>query len=267
LTVSFDGTTSSDPDGDALSYEWDLDGDGSFDDSTTPRPTYTYTTAGNYQVQLRVSDGSGGTDTLDQALTISAGNTPPQATIGSPLSSDRWAVGENISFSGSATDAQDETLPASALSWSLILHHCSPDDPSSCHEHAVQDFPGVASGSFAAPDHEYPSYLELRLTATDSGGLTDTKSVRLDPRVVTLTFLTRPKGLKLAVGSEESKTPFSRTVIVGSTNSISAPAPQRLRGKSYRFGYWSDGKERTHDIVAPETDTTYTATYKPRRSR
>jgi hypothetical protein len=26
-----------------------------------------------------------------------------------------------------------------------------------------------------ARDHEYPSYLELRLTATDSGGLTDTK--------------------------------------------------------------------------------------------
>jgi hypothetical protein len=29
----------------------------------------------------------------------------------------------------------------------------------------------VASGSFTAPDHEYPSYLELRLAATDSGGL------------------------------------------------------------------------------------------------
>ena len=58
--------------------------------------------------------------------------------------------------------------PASALSWSVIMHHC----PSNCHTHPVQDFPGVASGSFAAPDHEYPSYLELRLTATDSGGLT-----------------------------------------------------------------------------------------------
>ena len=54
--------------------------------------------------------------------------------------------------------------PAARLSWSLVMQHC----PSNCHTHPVQDFPGVASGSFVAPDHEYPSYLELRLTATDS---------------------------------------------------------------------------------------------------
>ena len=46
LTVSFDGTGSSDPDGDTLTYEWDLDGDGAYDDSTSPKPTYTYSTAG-----------------------------------------------------------------------------------------------------------------------------------------------------------------------------------------------------------------------------
>ena len=62
-----------------------------------------------------------------------------------------------INFSGSGTDPQDGTLPASALSWSLILHHC----PSNCHSHPLQDFVGVASGSFTAPDHEYPSSLEL----------------------------------------------------------------------------------------------------------
>jgi hypothetical protein len=39
----------------------------------------------------------------------------------------------------------------------------------------VQTFTGVASGSFGAPDHEYPSYLELELTATDSGGLTGSR--------------------------------------------------------------------------------------------
>ena len=52
------------------------------------------------------------------------------------------------------------------------MQHC----PSNCHPHPVQTFAGVAAGSFAAPDHEYPSYLELRLTATDSGGLTTTTS-------------------------------------------------------------------------------------------
>jgi glucose/arabinose dehydrogenase len=267
LTVNFDGTISSDPDGDALSYAWDLDGDGSYDDSTSSQPVYTYPSAGNYRVQLKVSDGSEGTDTLDQPLSISAGNTPPEASIDSPPPTATWEVDQRISFSGSATDAQDGALPASALSWSLILHHCSPDDPSNCHAHPVQDFPGVASGSFGAPNHEYPTYLELRLTATDSGDLTDAESIRLDPEVVTIDFWTRPRGLRLVVGSSKSKTPFSRTVIVGSTNSISAPSPQRLGSKRYSFRHWSDGGARTHNMVTPDSATTYTATYKERRRR
>ncbi len=101
-----------------------------------------------------------------------------------------------ITFSGSATDAQDGTLPASALSWELVLQHC----PSNCHTHPSRPSPASRAARSRAPDHEYPSYLELRLTATDSGGLTSTPSRRLDPRTVNLTFQTDPGGLQLAVG-------------------------------------------------------------------
>jgi glucose/arabinose dehydrogenase/PKD repeat protein len=259
LTVSFDGTGSSDSEGGTLSYAWDLDGDGAYNDSTSPQPTYTYTTAKNYQVGLKVTDDQGASDTLDQPLTVSAGNTPPSATIDSPLSTTTWKVGDTISFSGSATDAQDGSLGASKLTWTLIMHHCS--SANSCHEHVVQDFAGVASGSFVAPDHEYPSYLELRLTATDSGGLTDTKSVRLDPKTVALTFQSEPAGLQLTVGSSSETTPFSRKVIAGSKNSVSALSPQTLGGINYAFASWSDGGAQSHDIVAPDTAATYTATY------
>jgi hypothetical protein len=126
----------------------------------------------------------------------------------------------------------------------------------------VQTWTGVASGSFNAPDHEYPSYLELRLTATDSGGLRDTKIVRLDPRTVVLTFQTTPGGLRLTVGPTTSTATFSRTVIVGSRNSISAPSPQRKGNKDYAFSTWSDGGAQTHDIIAPATATTYTARFR-----
>ena len=54
MAVSFDGTGSSDPDGDTLTYAWD------FGDRTTgsgATPSHTYDMAGNYDVRLVVSDG------------------------------------------------------------------------------------------------------------------------------------------------------------------------------------------------------------------
>jgi glucose/arabinose dehydrogenase/PKD repeat protein len=258
LTVSFNGGGSSDPDpGATLSYAWDLDDDGAFDDATGATASWTYQAPGTYTPELRVTDNLGASDT--DAVTITAGNTAPTATISSPASSLRWKVGDAVSFSGGATDPQSGTLPASALSWALVLHHCS--SPTNCHQHPMQTYPGVASGSFVAPDHEYPSYLELTLTATDPGGLTDTDTVRIDPQTVDLTFQTSPTGLQLAVGSASQATPFTRTVIVGSSNSASATSPQTLGGRSYGFQSWSDGGAQTHQITAPAMATTYTATY------
>jgi hypothetical protein len=123
-------------------------------------------------------DGRGSSDPV--SVTITAGNSPPTAVIDTPAPTRTWTVGDMIGFSGHASDPRDATLPATRLSWSLILHHCA--TPTDCHTHDVQDFHGVASGSFSAPDHEYPAWIELQLTATDSGGLTDTASVRSTPR-------------------------------------------------------------------------------------
>ena len=121
----------------------------------------------------------------------------------------------------------------------------------------------MAGGSFTAPDHEYPSHLELKLTATDSGGLTDTESIRLDPRTVALTLNTSPGGFSLALNGTLAPTPFTRTVIQGSRNTISAPSPQTKAKKNWSFTGWSDRGAATHDITANST-ATYTATYKQR---
>lgn len=53
LALRLDGSASSDPDGDVLTYAWDF-GDGSSGDGATP--THTYATAGSYTVSLVVSD-------------------------------------------------------------------------------------------------------------------------------------------------------------------------------------------------------------------
>jgi PKD repeat protein len=258
LTVSFDARASSDPDpGDTLSYAWDLNGDGAFDDGAGAQASFTYNTAGSYAARVKVTDNHGASAT--DTVAITAGNTPPTPTIAAPTEGLTWKVGDSINFRGSAVDDQDGTLPASALSWSLTLFHC----PSNCHTHSLQSFSATSSGSFPAPDHDYPSYLELRLTATDSGGLTASRTVRLDPRTVPLVFNSVPPGLQLAINGASSATPFTRTVIEGSRNTLSAPTPQTLGPVTHDFKSWSDGGAATHSVVANQA-ATYTATYQAR---
>jgi hypothetical protein len=50
-----------------------------------------------------------------------------------------------------------------------------------------------------------------------------------------------PTGLRLTVGSSTSATPFTRTVIVGSRNTIAAPLAQTLNGTSYASVVGSGG--------------------------
>ena len=256
LFVQFDASGSSDPDGDPITYAWDLDGDGAFNDSTLASPTYTFTTSGEHKVRLMVRDSAGATSTV--GISIFADNRPPHATITLPAGGATWKVGDTIFFAGGATDPEEGALPASALQWTLLLHHC----PASCHTHTVQSWTGFAAGSFSAPDHDYPSWLELRLAATDAGGLVDTTSVELQPQTVVLSFQTDPPGLTLGVNGDALPTPFSRTVIVGSANSLSAPSPQDVGGSSYGFRSWSDAGAATHLFTAPAAPVTLVATYR-----
>lgn len=260
LTINFSGLGSSDPDaGDLLSYAWDLDGDGQYNDSTSPTPSYTYTVGGERTVRLRVTDRAGLTGVA--SLLIRPGNNAPLPTILTPSSTLNWKVGDTINFSGSATDSEDGSIPASGLSWTLVLVHANEIDPNNTHTHTLQSFSGVASGSFSAPEHEYPSWLELRLTATDSLGLSAFTTLRLDPRTVMLSFASNPTGLQVTVNSSTYVTPFGRTVIVGSTNSVIAISPQTVGSTTYAFNNWSNGGAQSHLVTAPLNAATYIASY------
>jgi len=93
--------------------------------------------------------------------------------------------------------------------------------------------------------------------------LSTTTSLQLDPRTVDLTFRSSPAGLTLAVGSTSQPTPFTRTAILGSTLSLSAPSPQASGGTAYEFVSWSDGGAQTHNLVANAAGS-YDATYRVR---
>jgi len=256
LTVQFNGSGSSDPDGDPITYSWDLNGDGTYGDSTAANPNFTYPTAGTFQVTLRVTDSHGASSvSTPVTITVGGGNTAPTPVIDAPTSSLTWAVGDTVNFSGHATDAQDGILPASALSWRVIIHHGGHTHP------PIATADGVASGSFVTVDHDYPSFLEVELTARDSGGLTATTSVNIQPRTANLTFQSSPTGLQLTAGLTTARAPFTITAIVNGFVQVIAPT-QRYHGKNYVFVSWSDGGAQAHSITVPATNATYTATYR-----
>jgi glucose/arabinose dehydrogenase len=259
LTVNFDGRASSDPEGQAITYEWDLDGDGAFDDGTTPTRTWTYTVESTYSARLRVTDHGGLTDTIN--LPITAGTPPvPVITITAPAPGMRWSVDERIVFSGSATDFGGTPIPPSGLTWDIRLQHCD-RITGSCHSHTIQSFSGAAGGSFDAPDHDFPSYLEIALTARDAHGLIGRATRRLDPHTAQLTLESRPPGALLTFGAETAAAPFTREVIRGSTNSVGTEAAQTLGGFPNVFSSWSNAGARNHTTVV-DGDTTLTATFR-----
>jgi predicted extracellular nuclease len=69
LSCTFDGSGSSDPDGDPLTYSWDF-GDGAT--AAGVNPSHMYASDGTYTVTLTVSDGTA-TDVTSQPVTVSAG--------------------------------------------------------------------------------------------------------------------------------------------------------------------------------------------------
>jgi hypothetical protein len=69
---SFDGTGSSDPDGDTLTYAWDF-GDGQTGNGATV--THTYATGGPKTVVLTVTDPGNLSDTESKSVTVVAGGT------------------------------------------------------------------------------------------------------------------------------------------------------------------------------------------------
>jgi glucose/arabinose dehydrogenase/PKD repeat protein len=254
LTVAFDGSGSSDPDGDTLSYLWDF-GDGS-GVLTTSEPTvsHTYQTGGDRTATLRVRDQHNA-ESQPASVIISAGNRPPIPTITAPAKTTKFGVGQKFTLQGKATDPEDGTLGANSLSWTLILHHND-------HTHP---FLGPLAGTniaFNAPAPEdlqatEASYVEIRLTATDSHGLAATVSQDFLPEKVAITFATRPNGLRVEVNG------FTLT---GSTRVTSwknyrldVNAPDQ---DGYLFNFWSDLKPRAHTIVTPAAASSYTAYFK-----
>ena len=261
LAVGFDGSGSTDPDaGDTLSYLWNF-GDGSTTQTTTTATvSHTYSTRGTYAASLRVRDNHGalsGTDTVR----IDAGNEAPNPSIGSPSSTLLVRVGQEIALSGGATDPEDGRLPASSLRWEVLRHH------NGSHTHPY--FSGTGNNlTISAPPPEdlfatgAGNHLEVRLTATDSAGLSKTVIREVQPNRVDVSFGSSPSGASLQANGETFAAPRTLVSWEGYQLSVNALSPQTLSGTTHAFSSWSDGKGQQHEVLTGATPSTFTAAFK-----
>jgi PKD repeat protein len=97
--ISFDGTLSSDPDSDPLTYAWSFGNGGA---GTGATPAHSYTAAGIYDVCLTVNDG---TDYSDPACTLAVVYDPSAGFVtgGGWIDSPAGAYKVNAGLSGKAT--------------------------------------------------------------------------------------------------------------------------------------------------------------------
>lgn len=262
LSVRYDATGSTDPNGDALTYQWSF-GDGGMSSAATG--AHTYEQPGAYQATLTVSDGRGGTNSATVPVLAGASIRQMTVSVTSPTGTARakYRVGDKVNFSASAVDVTGATIPASNFSWHLSIHHCS--TANNCHTHDGGTIAGVDSGTSTAPDHEFPCYLTVELTVALPGtSQTMTTSVRVDPQTAQLHFATKPAGVKLKLSADEftGAAPFTKTFVVGHLLSVSAPVRQTVGGHRYVWQSWSDNKPAAHTLVVPASAATFTATYK-----
>lgn len=242
-----------------LTYQWRKAGTAI---NGATNPTYTIASvvtsdAGTYSVVVR---NTSGTATSNNAtLTVTAPNTPPQANIATPATGATYTGGQTINFSGTGTDAEDGTLPASAFEWYVMFHH-------DAHTHPGPAAPsGVKSGSFSIPNSGETAtnvFYRLYLVVTDARGARDTVFTDVLPRTSTITLNTSPQGLQVTLDGQPATTPLTVTSVEGMLRTVSAPATQtRNNALKYMFGSWSQGGARTQTITTPVTDASYTARY------
>jgi Ca2+-binding RTX toxin-like protein len=169
--VHLDGSGSSDPDGDTLTYSWDVNGDGTFTDATGAAPVLSWSQLsalgvsdgpGTFHPQVRLSDGKAAAVT-STATTLTVLNTAPVAFIGGSASA---AGGLKVTLVFSATDP---SVPDQQAGFSYLVHWG--DGTSNGPVHGGDAWSGThtyaAAGSYA-----------VTVTATDKDGAASDPATR-----------------------------------------------------------------------------------------
>jgi hypothetical protein len=179
--VTFDGTRSSDPDGDALTYAWSFGGGATAAGATV---SHAFPDDGAYTVTLTVSDGKGGSASASRTVTTS--NVAPTVDAGPDAA---IVSGESFTLSGGFSDPGVNDAPWSwAVDWGGATAGGSTSD---------QSAPIIASQRFCAAGGR-----TLTLSVTDKDGGRGTDALGLTVRRFGVRVAVRPGTIRLRANDD-----------------------------------------------------------------
>jgi hypothetical protein len=173
--ILFDGSGSSDPEGDALEYRWDVDNDATWDTAWSTDPTASHAWGDDRlgAARLEVRDQLGFTDEATAAVQVN--NVAPSVTLDAlaqPNPQFILPVVHTLGFTGSFTDPG--WLDTHVGEWDFGDGPAVPGDLT--EENAEPDATGVVTGG-----HVYASpgvyVVELTVTDDDGGSGADTMEI------------------------------------------------------------------------------------------
>lgn len=153
--------TGLDPDGDPLTYTWDLDHDGTFDDATGATATWTFTDNGTFPIHVQLTDSEGATSTASTTVTVS--NVNPSLAPLAPTTPSLISVNSTFGLTETMfTDPGTDDTHTALIDWG--------DGTTSTGT--------AAAGNIPATGHVYttPGVYPVTVTLTDDDGGSATRT-------------------------------------------------------------------------------------------
>jgi len=156
---------------DATAIQWQRNGVAIAGATSASYTIPAVTQADNHASFTAVLRNAFGSTTSNPAILTVTTDRSPVATITSPPEDSRFTLGETITYTGTATDAEDGVVPPAAYIWQVDFMH-------NTHSHPfIAATSGATSGTLTVPAFESDSantWLRISLTVIDSQGQTGT---------------------------------------------------------------------------------------------
>lgn len=176
ITIHFNSTGSSDPDGTIVGYNWDFGDGGS---STAANPNHVYTSAGTYIVKLTVTDNGGATGETFRTLEFTGGGCVTNCARVTDIVLTSSPSGSNFRVDGVIKVQNENGTPLP----NVVVRYtwAGPFGPAMSRV-ATTNANGIATGAVTSP----PGNVTLGISLLEASGYTFDAGNSLMSRTITL---------------------------------------------------------------------------------